>query len=668
MRISKTKILYFGIHICAMGLLLLPYWKAVSPFQFSDGIPMLGRVDELKNGVCTVPQYFFKAHGNSIHTLVYLLAFLDDIFTGQSMLLLKLGVFIGMFATGLLAAWIFWREEPNSGIRLILVWMSEVMIVGTYNFDLYLPFQVVLTLSRPIYIVVLYRLAKKLISKEIDNKGWYCLLVLSTVTALFHGMGMMFAGAVFYIHIVSRQKKAAIAKSAVPLVAYHILQIYFNSGYGEVTTAKFFLVKYFKEFILGLFAYYGGILYQLFGCSKATAIFIGGVVFFIVFGLLLYFFLKGILGEKMPGKYEIQSSRGLLAVALLGMSFLASIGASAFVAARIDLVASISNDPLEMVLGTGRYLCFSITPYIAALYIVLTQIRHEHKLQKYLLTIGAIGLLLLCISNNYLISQKTAEENSQLDANAVALLCGMDYSSKEMERAYGYFADDWYWSVRIPKVYENLKRDRRYIWNGLADLGSFLDGFDSLKKMGATRIDYFKCSDSDFTGIQLRCPDKPRLRYMPVTDETGKVAGYVYVYRRKGFYAENGHLYYDGNYILRGYIKTAYQDKGTLYAINQTTNAPVSIEGRVCTGCLQLANLTDANWTSGIALDQCCLLAEYTDERLDLVANADLVGDGNRTVYEIESYDCVDGWIRIFIKGNDKADHLRYPNYVYFYR
>lgn len=667
MKTQKNKTIYMVINTCFLILLLLPYWKIVSPFQFSDGIPMLNRINDLKNGVWSIPQYFFKAHGNSIHVLVYLLAFLDDILNGQSMLLLKLGVFIGMFGTGLLIAWIFWIEESDFYINLVLALTCSVIAVGTYNFDLYLPFQVVLSLSRFIFIFILYELSKKLMSDEFDKKIWFFLIILSTIVSLSHGMGMMFAGAIFYMHIVTSQKKPILVMSIFPFLVYNILQIYFNSGYGEVTTSKFFLIAHFREFVLGLFAYYGGILYQFFEIPRMVSILLGAIIFFIVTFILLYFFLKGIFGEKIPGKYVLNNKYTLFAITLLGMSFLAAVGASAFVTARIDLVASIANDPIENVLGVGRYLCFSVTPYAIGLYCILNKIKHEIKLQKIMLTIGSILVLCFCTYKNITISQKTINENNQLDANAVALLSGMNYSSQEMARAYGDFAGDWYYGVRIPKVYEQLKIDKKYIWNGLPNMENSLDSFSGIKTIGPSRIDYFESSDSGFVGVQLKCSNKPELRYSAVIDESGNVVGYVYIYRSKGFYIKNHNLYYDGSYYLKGYVKEECKGSDKLYIVNQKVNTPTA-KGRICTGNLQLADLTDPNWISGVAIDKGCLLIEYTDEKLNLIANASFVGDGFRTMYDIESYDCVDGWIRIFVIGNDSVNDLGYPNTVYLYK
>lgn len=562
--IKKSAYLLICLLTCC--ILMAPVFGRISPVQFSDGIPMLGRVYSFESGEISIGEYLFTAHGNSMHVGVYFAAILDDmLFSGSQSLLIGF-LYAGMLGTGMLLALALYNEQNTLVSSVLTVIIVNAIVIGTYNIDLYLSFQMVLTFSRFIFLLLLYAMSGNLMKKKCFNTSWLLLLFCSCLAAPLHGMGVMFALAIFYIHIVTKQKWFKSVAGAAPFIFYIVLQLHYNTGFGEVTTAKGFALAHLGILVKCTMGFFGGLFYQLFGLSEQLSAILGSVVWAFVAAALLFFFIRGIMPTGKIGWFEHISiemnATALFFLSATGAAFLASIASASFVVARMDLVESFASNPLGTTLGTGRYLCFGVMPYISIFYIAGKKIAGLRKNGQYALAMGLGITALLTLFFDYDVTKlKTIEFFKLLDQNGAALISGVSLRSGECELVYGNFSSDWYWKDRTITVYDNLRSAEKYLWKNHPAVGSRVEHWEAEDYLNIKRVDYYESSDEKYYCVQLVTETPPDGRYCAIVDEGNHIIGYASTQESPGFYRlmESDRLYYDENYYLRGYVLRNYR-------------------------------------------------------------------------------------------------------------
>lgn len=98
------------------------------------------------------------------------------------------------------------------------------------------PFQVGLSVSRLIYVVALWLIAKALFNK--DNTLCAAAMSVATIAVTFHGSRQIFAICVLFIHLASCRDPFKLVIGVLPLAVGLIVQENFSPGGGELATSS----------------------------------------------------------------------------------------------------------------------------------------------------------------------------------------------------------------------------------------------------------------------------------------------------------------------------------------------------------------------------------------------------------------------------------------------
>ena len=677
--IDPKRVRYILISIIFALLIISQIAGHIPPLQFSDGVPMLNRIQHFKNGELTLGEYLFTAHGNSIHPLVYIVGLLDSILFSNLSVLQTWSLYVGMLGTAIIISWIIYDDKASFLTNLLVSFISVVIIVGSYNFDLYLPFQMVLTFSRLLFVInfcgILYCLHAK------DTKLLLMWLVFSSLCALSHGVGLMFAGTIFYLHIAHRQTLKKIIMSLMPAAVYVLFQLGYNEGWGEISTnTSPYMIKYFFVFLQELWAYYGGLLNVLFHVPQNLALIAGCILWIIISFILLGYFLRGLNIEKYIEKrfpiYKNISERFLQLdgegfwLAMLGISFLAAVGASAFTVARIDLVSAFAINPIGYIMQTGRYMCFSVMPYIYILKKLQELLCQKAHPLVYNL-IFTLFLVIICRSN-YIQTQVTIQRNEDIDHSATALLSGIDSKLPIAEGIFSGFQNNWYWKDEIPALIENYKINYDCIWKDTPEIGAILNEESPLLTIESFSLEPYQEDDkyNHFTATSISAPKR---RYSALVDSKNKVVGYIYKTKRPGIYKEDAqNWYFFDKYEWKGFILNEVSQNDTLFLYDGsycTKNKKNRGRKYIKSGVFVVENLTNADgWESGIFIPTSCFLIKKTPETLAILENASIIKNEQKGCsLPVREISIEEDWIKIFVSSDKNIDYFKYPNVLSVY-
>lgn len=666
---TNRKTLYNVMNILFDVLLLLPVINRISLFQFSDGIPMLHRLLEFTEGNLSIGDYFFGAHGNSIHTLVYFTALLDNMLFGNNAVLLRACVYVGMLGAALLVSSFLYNEDQPLLTNIFVAFIIDILIMGGFHTQLYLPFQMVLTFSRWSFLIVLSGMTRCLYNSTKVDRKWIVWLAISCLAAPLHGMGMMFAGSVFYLHIITKQCNLKKILSLLPFVCYTILQITFNSGYGEAGKVSSYLPKYLGELTGCLGAYYGGVCAQLIQLPRGLAFAIGMIIWILSAIVLALYFLKGFpIANKVKPLEKVKelNEKETFLIGMLGISFLASLGAATFTAARIDLLEY--TDPIGIVMClSDRYQCFSIVPYIIFLYFFLKYIPISKITKAIYHAVLMITLVFILCKNAYL-TNETCNFNKKLDLEATAMLTDFSMTAPELGISIGGFDADEYWRNQMPILFQKLESEREYIWEGLPALHDQLDISDE-SLVRCTRASFSETSEPDKSIVILESSAAVKRRYAAVINQEGIVAGFVYrnEFPRLFRYPNDKRIYFNGNYQYKGYILSEYIPDSYFYILDGEYYGfeDYMLHEYANIQCQDFTN--EDGWERGIMKASSVLLFKNTPENSKKLDGCIQVASGEN-VQNVVSIQKTEEYIHVFVSSKVNLEAFSYPHVVSLYK
>ena len=491
---------------------------------------------------------------------------------------------------------------------------------------------------------------------------WRAWIIISCIVALLHGMGMMFALAIIFVHIATRQRIKKIILSFSPLLFYVCFQWYFNSGVGEATNVSAYFFKYFKELVLAAFAFFGGVPYQLLRLPRNASLFIGAFVFILITLVLGYSLLFGV---KTIG-FDVKNATIIVyTIGVLSISYLAALGAATFNTARIDYIEAIAKDPTINVLGTGRYLCFGVAPYIVLICAIFKKI-FERSGEHYLGIIIYVAFLVLLLVDNYKGTLTTISNNRELDEEAVALLSGVELESDYLKLTYGIFSSDKYYVTEMPLLFSELKNQQRYIWDNIPNRGEFVGDISELDVVNPFFIDLGQ--NDGITEIELRTTEKTTRRYNAIITEEGRVVGFVFLSKHPGPYVNsNNTIVYDGYYTYKGFIDSEFSKEEKIYILNEdksslTTHQLVSYDK------VYASDYTNSDgWDHGVMINSRCILFDNNESNSDKIFEATHIG-ANNIYLKIKYVEKDDLWIRVFVDSVEQINMFKYPNEIRLFK
>lgn len=536
----------------------------ISLVQYSDGIPLVHRVMRFKEGEISIGSFLFGQHGNSIHPIVYFIAFFDNILFSDWPILQITCVSAGMLFTPLIVMKMLYDEQLSLFENVIIATFASILVSGGYNVQLYLPFQMVLTFTRLIFIVVIVHLSRLLSDHKVITARYYVWIAIATLCSPMHGMGLMFAGSIVYLHIIYRQNYKKILLSFLPIFSHLAIHLTYNSGFGEVSNASGgHGIKYFVDLVKCMAAFFGCPIFTL-GFSREMSLILGVAALGVTCITLLYFFIRGLYLNNyiktLKPLYTTDSNpdttTGFL-LAMLGIGFLASVSAAMFALARAEYYPSIGRDMIGYTLASQRYSCFAIIIYLYFIWMIFKFIRI--KVKSGVIRIATVAMISCCLISTLIQNVKASEAqfkalNQQLDYTATAILTELPLEHPIPSFIFPGYQDDWYWVDQLPLLIDYFKTYNQYFWSNMPHIGTTLP--DDKKTYPLENIVLGEFDNPNYRTFYATATEYPHRKFAPIVDDKNQVVGFVHKKSKQGFVNSNGKFIFKNQMQIQGFIRT----------------------------------------------------------------------------------------------------------------
>lgn len=567
LKISGNKLATYVVAVITLLVLMTPILSVLSPVQYVDGIPLLDRIIHLKLGSVSFFHYLFEQHGNSMHPLVYGVGLLDSLLFHDIPILQSTLMAVGLFFTAFTVIKTLFDEKRPAICNLLLCIFICILIAGGLTYELYLPFQIVLTVTRLLYILIFLALVNCIQSNQFGVR--YALVVFfACICAPLHGMGIMFSAAFVVMHIFYIHNWKRVAVSFLPFLITITIHLSFNSGFGEVSHTKSpFLLTHLYDFIKCLFAYWWS-PFGMLGISQKFAVAIGGLVFLFVLVKLLWTFLLAyglnkklkFLPKNIRDKVFEYSKPEKFLTALIAVSFFACVSAAMFTAARIEFIPSIAENPARYTSSCTRYSCFSVMPYI---YLIWIFTENRYKMFRFTSVKSAVLCLIfiILIPFNGKMTSDMIKLNKKLDYAATGILTGVPATTSVTNIIWPEYQGDWYWKDEVPNLLNYYKANYGYIWYGLPQVGNSVPSGQPTQYL--SNVVTAPYENEKYETFTATVPDFTNTRYAAVLDCNSTVVGFVYADSGKGLYYGQGSdkdkssIYFNNNIAIKGFILTS---------------------------------------------------------------------------------------------------------------
>jgi len=478
----------------ALVVLLFDLWLALQAtprVALVDGWAILNRIMQFENGDLSLDKFLFMPHGAHLHLAAVVPAWLDFRYAGgeqyltQAMSLAATAVFCALFV------WVLIREGVRTSTPALLILLGSAAAVALMSGlsdreMMYHPFQVVLSLARTAYTLLLLLIIKGLVEERL---GMYLTAILASVVAVtFHGTGYIFAICVILAHLLVSRRIWMVALSCLPLLTAVVVQAHYAPPGGELSHLGSLLnLRTVREVLPGVAAFFVAPIWTLdsvIGVKPLLAL--GLVIFFLVTGLTIAAIM---LVLKLRWGPPAQMWRALIAQRTGApvdpiTAFLAVMGifliASAFAATLFWLVRTIGpGEQLPIyhyVLYSLRYGAFACLAYVM---IIVAMFRARFNASSVPMAtwagpVTAVFSALLLAGSLYasVLSARDFEEDNLLNVAAAGIATGLSPLQPGADTVWVGAKDDWYWADQLPLTIRYMRSVHKGFWRNLPPIGA----------------------------------------------------------------------------------------------------------------------------------------------------------------------------------------------------
>jgi hypothetical protein len=507
--------------------------RSTSPVALVDGWAVLNRIMHFQRGDITLAEYLFRPHGAHLHFAAYAVSWLDFKYAGGAQ---TVNQWVSLAATALFGMF-FVRMILREGARrqasgwVVVLGCAAAMaaICSLADAEIMLhPFQVVLSLSRLTFIVLLYAIIVGMIEERI---GLYVVaMLLSLLAVTFHGTGYVFAICIVFAHVLVSRRIWMAVVSVAPLLSAVIVQNVFSQGSGELSNLGQALdLRSLVGIIPALAAYFASPLAILSVSIGTTALLcVGFVIFCAVTALTVRAILAilGVRGWNMSGLWQqLRAARSgpraepvQVFLAVIGVFLLAS-----GVAATLFWVIRTATDvqqlpPSFYVLSSGRYGAFACLGFVIIIIAMLRSPRLRLDAPATLFKGGAVAVaasLLGMAMYSSLLELRLYNQDDYLNIAAAGIMTGLKPTQPEAQAVWENARDDPYWARELPATAEFMRAERKGLWHNMPPMGAAGGAFYAGYRIAD--VARFAVASDDVSG---RCAFRGTV---PVTAEFGKI-------------------------------------------------------------------------------------------------------------------------------------------------
>lgn len=546
----------FAAGVVAFNMFLALRMSLSAPV--ADGWAVLSRIMHFDAGEMSWPEYLFRPHGAHLHFIVYLIAWLDYHFaSGQE----KLTQIVSLGATALYCAFLVnfvVREALRNKVPAVVVILAAsataAIVTGISDQETMLqPFQVVLSVARLTYLVLLWALIRALTAN--DAKDYFAVIAISMFAVTFHGTGYVFAVSMILVHLLVCRNRWWMAFSMLPLLSAILIQSHFATGGGELSNLGSVLnSKGLSEFFPSVSAFFVVPFVQWMPVVGTSTLLVLGFLLFLSTSVLTLGACLRILGIRSihPSSWwaEIRRKRAedvhdneLALFAIMGLVVLMSACAAALFWIVRTNGPGFENMPYQKIFLATRYGATASLAYVM-LIVFLLRYAFNTKAKGHSLTfrrgLGIAGPLLILLMGIWttVVTLRLYQSDDQLNVAVAALSLGLSPIQPEAEAIFAGAKEDWYWVNELPFTVRTVRAEGKGPWHNLPRIGA--KGADLYTGYSIEHVirrpiasDFFsgRCSVSGtISSKTARFPKTSLL--LPISTAEGVVNGYAVLTRQ----------------------------------------------------------------------------------------------------------------------------------------
>lgn len=627
---------------------------AILPIPLVDGWAVWNRAMHLKLGEVDWATYLFAPHGAHPHAIVYLIAWFDFYWGYAQQTIMKACSFLAIMGCALFAVKRaqYWLSRGRANPLVVIVASLAVAAIITSLSDyetMMQPFQVVMSVSRLVYFLLLWQLIKVL---RVEHAAGYVLTVaLSCVAVTFHGTGYIFSIVFLLVHLFFATRVYMCVGALLPMASLWWLQKNFSVGGSELSHLGEllnlgFIVPFFKAF----FAY---LVSPLSFMEKTTGsqvlLCLGFLLVCILVVVTLKFAYFG-LGFRFQAR-ERRSQRSadsdelIFAGAIAVFVLLSAAAAALLWIVRLYGVDDPNAPPYKVVMYTARYGAYSSFAYVILL-CMFAQVFYA-KVQAVVLAAASVFVLGVAITPTFLLKQNYIYDDEE-NISVAGLSVGLSPILPGLDGIWPSAGEDWYWKTELPKTVSYLRAEHFGPWRSLPDpysTGNSAGNYVAVKKVIVTNVDVDvdrrRCAVSGVVSVLNQVlPSKSTL--LPIVDGNRQVVGYGVLTRRSVGLPER-------------------EFKGFLFcssAPGATSDMTLALDNVIWTPSERPeiigsspVELTDQTWLNGVARGWPGFVLKDTDANMGIYVPGRLVWLNDGQLRTIVRQDRKDGYLNVFVDG-----------------
>lgn len=646
-------------YFCALAVCLYQFSVAAETIVVAplvDGWAVWNRIMQFDFGERTWGSYLFDPHGAHPHSIVYLLAWADAHWGGGQQIIQATTSFLAiticvMFLIGRLGS------HSNDGSRnLALQVISAVAIASLITSladreTLRQPFQVVLSVSRLAYLVLLWYLIKALRSG--NTTAYAIVVVVSCVAVSFHGTGYLFAGLFAGVNLLLARRWGYAIPALLPTIAAIVHYAMHSSGSGELSQLSSLIsTEMAWTFATSLCGYFATPFAYLAPKVGSTPLLVLGFTVMTAIIAITWYCLSRPVASRFGPRGSAQGDTAefnddVIYGGVLGLLVLLSAAAAAaLMIVRTKAGLTGTSDAYSVVMSTARYTAYSCLAYVLILGALLRMHSRTRRLSP--LVPGVFALTATVFAMLPTLDRFSYRLDDELNIAVAAMSMGLSPTAAEAEAIWPDARTDWYWKNALPKTVAYLRSEHLGPWNHLPDL--YARGYLRENPVGVERrnVDRTKSDPTgricrftaDIASSATSLPSRSTLA--PVLNHARAVVGYG-VLTRRSVNAERREL---SGFALCDQLN-APGSRIQIALGNTKWHSNAAIQG---TGAPAF-NLTDQTWVRGVARNWAGFFLADTPVHRKLFEPGRIIRLANGHLRIVIRQEIASGYLNVFVDG-----------------
>lgn len=440
-----------------------------------DGWAVWNRVMLYNLGTMNLFRYLLTPHGAHLHLAVYSIALLDERLASGHQYLMQAVSYAAMMTCVVFFIWIAARldgfKRASAPMKLLVAVSFALFITNLGDTETLLqPFQVVMSVSRVVYVALLW-LMIGVLRRGTPLK--YTMLLFACCAAVpLHGSGYIFGVLLFAQHLLLARRFLIVALGLLPVATGVVIQARYGAGASELSHLTSILSpRNAVEFLTACAAYFGSpFQYAAPWVGFKPPLLAGFASMFSTGAVTAYTFWRTVrfrFGIRSSDPARAVLSDEIVYAWTLGLAVLMSAAAAALLSmVRVRLEPSLASvEPYLLVLTSPRYGAWSCLSYLLMVGALLA-LAPTYPMTRRAAVLVAIALGVTGALPTILIKHIRTSEESLL-VSLAGISFGISPVDPAADGIWPSARQDWYWSKALPETVAYFRAHHKGPWQEL---------------------------------------------------------------------------------------------------------------------------------------------------------------------------------------------------------